>query len=130
MSDFWRGYANVNDDVRHTYERVFFGRETTANLDASEVPGMVQPVAPMAVDNSTTTTVNNYGVQPDATAFYGSVWGNGDALPVGPGPSPIGPEPTPGSAAAPIEAPPIEAPRIEAPRVESPRQGDDMTPGY
>ena len=50
MSGFWGGYASVNDDVRHTYERVFYGRELTASLTPADVPGMVP-------DNATTESV-------------------------------------------------------------------------
>ena len=128
MSGFWGGYAKINDDVRHTYERIFYGRELTNDLTAAEVPGMGNPnAANVSVDNSTTnnTTINANGLNPDQTAFYGSVWGNGDAPPVGPGPTPGGPGPTLDGNAAQVEALPIEAPKIEPPS-----RGYDMAPGY
>ena len=40
MSGFWRGYATVNDDIRHTYEQVFYGRQTTGNLNQDDMPGL------------------------------------------------------------------------------------------
>ncbi|MDN3568722.1 hypothetical protein ACFQY5_35770 [Paeniroseomonas aquatica] len=122
MSGFWKGYANVNDDVRHTYEQVFFGRQTTGNLTEAEVPGMKpeQP-APDAFAGEGSST--NAPPQHDHAAFYGSVWGNGDAPPIGPGEPPNGPDLTPGGAVQ------VQAPTIEAPKIEPPSQGNDMTPG-
>jgi hypothetical protein len=36
MPDFWRGYVSANDDVRHTYEQVFYGHLLPAALCAGE----------------------------------------------------------------------------------------------
>lgn len=148
MSGFWRGYANVNDDVRHTYEQVFYGRQTTGNLTEADVPGMKEPTAEPAPDafGGATTPVapgeagpNAYpgptgpGMKPDVAEVYGSIWGdastnNGSALETyhqamltqqGGG--------SPQAGYPQLEPPTIEgttggAPQIEAPKIEPPSQ--------
>lgn len=153
MSGFWKGYANVNDDVRHTYEQVFFGRQTTGNLTENDIPGMRPEqgqAAPMqaAPDAGTGTTgpgVAQEGPQAETAAhshaeFYGSVWGTAppggapeatDAL--GRYHAPVLDQQAGGiHGPAALEPPTIEgtATPIEAPRIEPPSQGNDMTPGY
>lgn len=149
MSGFWRGYANVNDDVRHTYEQVFYGRQTTGNLTENEVPGMKEPTAaPMQAANDQTAAPDAFGgatagaeptppgMNPDVAEVYGNVWGNaptnqGSALETyhqamlaqqGGG------SPQAGASYPQLEPPTIEgttgggAPQIEAPPIEPPSQ--------
>ncbi len=37
----WRWYAEVTNDLRHTHERAWFGREVTGNNGPDQFPGMV-----------------------------------------------------------------------------------------
>lgn len=94
MSGFWRGYANVNDDVRHTYEQVFYGRQTTGNLTESEVPGMKEPggsymeralpadpaapqgTVPAATPDAFGGLTTTPGMRPEVAEVYGNIWGN------------------------------------------------------
>jgi hypothetical protein len=128
MSRFWQGYASVNDDIRHTYEQVFYGRQTTGNLTANDIPGMAVQASPVAADGPNSAGPGDTGSH-DHSAFYGTIWG-GDAPTADPSsPTSPGLGPTPGGAGtATIEAPKIEAPKIEAPEIAPPNQGNDMTP--
>lgn len=69
MSGFWKGYANVTDDVRHTYEQVFFGQQTTGNLTANDVPGIKPdtPAAPATPDAEKSAAAALYGTQAEPT---------------------------------------------------------------
>lgn len=40
MPDPWKGYAAVNDDLRQTFERVFYGRQVTGNAMQADVASM------------------------------------------------------------------------------------------
>ncbi|MFC7694113.1 hypothetical protein ACFQY5_35900 [Paeniroseomonas aquatica] len=75
MSGFWKGYANVNDDVRHTYEQVFFGRQTTGNLTEAEVPGMKpeQPAPDAFAGEGSSTNAPRNTIMPPSTAACGAM---------------------------------------------------------
>lgn len=126
------GFLTATDDVRHTYEQVFYGRQLTGNNvepessplgpwtppNPSEEPtaglnGEVLGPEPSAAPPGTPTVlegqiIEGSGTVHDHAEFYGSVWGHG-----------------PGGG-----APQIEGPNVEAPAIEPPDQGDDLTPGY
>lgn len=113
---FWNGYAKANDDIRHTYEHVFYGRQLTGDLTAQEVPGMAKP-APDPITPTPTPEGQGTAAPPHAHAdLYTRIWGPTSAQPGTPEPS-EGQTPTPDN-----------APRIEAPKIEPPRQGGDLTP--
>lgn len=122
MSGFWRGYANVNDDLRHTWEQVAYGRKTTGDLTANEVPGMVTPTAQEAAQPSpdaAATPVDGQAKPPHEHAdLYERIWG----------PAPTSPEPT-GGATPGTQPTQDTTPKIEGPAIEPPRQGGDLTPG-
>lgn len=108
---FWTGYAKVNDDIRHTYEQVFYGRQTTADLNEQEVPGMAKPGTPALEGQGPDTP------PPHAHAdLYTRIWG----------PAPTQPgtlEPT-----AEQSQTPENAPQVEDPKIQPPREGGDLTP--
>lgn len=109
---FWTGYAKVNDDIRHTYEQVFYGRKLTDDLTAQEVPGMAKP-APEPV------TPAPEGQGPSAPPhqhadLYARIWGPAPTQPGTPEPAP--------------EMSPTPEGQVEAPKIEPPRQGSDLTP--
>jgi hypothetical protein len=129
---FWTGYAKVNDDLRHTYEQVFYGRQLTGDLNEHEVPGMAK-----AAPEPTTPAPDAQGpyAPPHAHAdLYTRIWGpapsadagagRGLAPTQGPGihGDVLPPEPTASHASG------GNAPQIEAPTIEPPRQGGDLTP--
>lgn len=76
MSGFWQGYANVNDDVRNTYERVFYGRELTDPINRNDMPGLgAQPaeVGASPTDAAATSSTPGGAATPGTTAadLYG-----------------------------------------------------------
>lgn len=128
MSGFWKGYVAVNDDVRHTYEQVFYGRQLTdSNADNLPKPTEAGPgMTPAAPDAPAATEPSHAHAE-----FYSGIWG--ETLPPEPGGIHGAPQLDHGQTidgTATPGAPQIEAPAIEAPKIEPPRQGDDMTPGY
>ncbi len=50
MSKFWKAYASVTDDVRHTLvEEAWFGRRVTGDLTERDIPALApDPVQPMS----------------------------------------------------------------------------------
>lgn len=111
---FWTGFAKVNDDIRHTYEQVFYGRQTTGDLTEQDVPGMAKPPAQAM---ASTPEGQGPSAPPHAHAdLYTRIWG----------PAPTQPG-TP-ELAAELNPSPEGAPQVEAPKIEPPRQGSDLTP--
>lgn len=73
-----RSYAAINDDVRHTYERVFYGRQLTDNLTTNDVPGMLDDPSRKAAPGSDSQAGTVWGHAPgeaSPAAAPGSVWG-------------------------------------------------------
>lgn len=100
---FWRGYAHVTDDLRHTWEQAAYGRPVTGKLTEQEVPGMA--ISPAQAEEPLSPP-------PHAHAdLYTRIWG-------------AAPNPSPEHSPAPENG----TPKIEAPRIEPPRQGSDLTP--
>lgn len=59
MSNFWKLYASVSDDVRHKLvEEGWFGRPVTGNITEQDMPG-ITPAEPSAL-----TTPNSYYASP------------------------------------------------------------------
>lgn len=114
---FWTGYAKVNDDIRHTYEQVFYGRKTTDELNELEVPGMAKPTVQPATPAPKGQEPGAPPPPPHAHAdLYTRIWG--------PSPTQPGtPEPTAQQSHA-----PENAPQVEDPKIQPPRQGGDLTP--
>ena len=143
MPNPWQSYASISDDVRHTYERVFFGRQTTGDLTVSDMPGIgpqaepgetsaapeVEPAA-AAADSPAAAL---YGPaetaearQATATAYEHAANAPGiraemDAVNGTPYGWANAPDRTP--------APQIEAAPIEAPEIGPTAPVNDMTPG-
>lgn len=136
MADFWKGYVSVNDDVRHTYEQVFYGRQLTGD-NAPGMPGPDAASTPAAAPDAFNGMTSPSGMNPDVAEVYGTVWGNaptnqGSALETY-HQAMLAQQ---GSGSPQAGYPQLEPPTIEgttggsAPTIESPNQGNDMTPGY
>lgn len=150
MPDVWKGYVSANDDVRHTYERVFYGRQLTDNnadymptagqgpsaggsvwgdgpTDTPGVTGSPSPVtSPTDGPTPSPTTSDLYGsVYGPSNSTEATVWGSGAASDV----QPIqgGPAASPGSSYPQLEPPTIDV--TPTPQVGGPSATNDMTPG-
>lgn len=91
MSKFWKAYATVSDDVRHTLvEEAWFGRRVTGNIDEKDMPALATPDEGRPVNNfygsvgqtnldvqQTSVETNNFygetrATETPASDFYGS----------------------------------------------------------
>lgn len=88
MSKFWRAYASVTDDVRHTLvEEAWFGRRVTGDINERDMPALApdhgQPANNFYGESRAAETPANsfYGSSPAPGAGASSLYGNGPAAP-------------------------------------------------
>lgn len=146
MPDMWKGYVSANDEVRHTYEQVFYGRQLTDN-NANNMP---QPSTGPSVGGDIHGNDPNtpYGVSAEPTApsgagptaqastsdLYGSVYGpSGGTEATVWGHAAGDVQPYQGASASPSSGyPQLEPPTIDVTptsQVSGPTATSGMTPG-
>ena len=140
MPNPWNGYVAVTDDVRHTYEQVFYGRQLTDDWKPINAPG-----AAPGTPGSDAPGIEAPPIGP-GSAPTGGVWG--ETLPPETGQGGLygtaqieaptidgSATPIAGQVSAPSQAPAgglygpaqVEAPTIEP--ASAPSAGNDLTPG-
>ena len=129
MSGFWNGYVALNDDIRITYEQVFYGQQLTNSYGPMQAdpgnfwngtgPSTTTDGAP-SIEAPDISPADAVEIVPDVSNVYANTF-------------PAGAIEAPTIDATPVQAPDIEAPAIEAPPIEPPTPpapaGPDMTPG-
>lgn len=109
MSKFWKVYASINDDLRHSLvEEAWFGKQLTGNINETDMPGIKDAKRPEEPKEEPKheAQINN---------FYG------ETKPLEPGVGNLYASPT-------GTAPEISEPKIEAPTIEPSKTPDKGYP--